>query len=330
MNIFGHLFGHSDGALRSVSAIYNLLTILFIFLIGRNIFKNDKIALIAAFLAAIEPFYIIFSQQARFYTTCIFFGTMASYYFLQIMVNGKSSLKYYVAYTVSIILTIFSNYLTFTVFLVHGLYWLIADRTWLKLRSFMICYGIMAIPFGLWMTKGPGQYALLYIKDATNLYNSILKNPKLAASYQGFIDLASAKNLFVRGTSIVSDYFIFTNGWYEKFGNKIAFLLVIGFLLVVTFVVLQKAKKSEYQLFTFVMLIVFIPFVFSVVSAYKAGVMTGFYFRYTSFGLPFVSILMAWFLVKMFENHKILFGRLCCDVTYSVLFICQNYQAFLC
>jgi uncharacterized membrane protein len=243
MNIFGHLFGHSDGALRSVSAIYNLLTILFIFLIGRNIFKNDKIALIAAFLAAIEPFYIIFSQQARFYTTCIFFGTMASYYFLQIMVNGKSSLKYYVAYTVSIILTIFSNYLTFTVFLAHGLYWLIADRTWVKLRSFMICYGIMAIPFGLWMTKGPGQYALLYIKDATNLYNSILKNPKLAASYQGFIDLASAKNLFVRGTSIVSDYFIFTNGWYEKFGNKIAIMLVVGFLLVVTLVVLQKAKN---------------------------------------------------------------------------------------
>lgn len=320
MNVFGHLFGHSDGALRSVSAIYNLLTILFIFLIGRNIFKNDKIALIAAFLAATEPFYIIFSQQARFYTTCIFFGTMASYYFLQIMVNGKSTLKYYAAYTVSIILTIFSNYLTFTVFLVHGLYWLIADRTWLKLRSFMICYGIMAIPFGFWMTKGPGQYALLYIKDATNLYNSILKNPKLAASYQGFIDLASAKNLFIRGTSIVSDYFIFTNGWYEKFGNKIAFLLVIGFLLVVTFVVLQKAKKSEYQLFTFVVLIVFIPFVFSVVSAYKAGVMTGFYFRYTSFGLPFVSILMAWFLVKMFENHKILFTG------FAVVLLIQFYS----
>ena len=67
-------------------------------------------------------------------------------------------------------------------------------------------------------------------------------------------------------------------------------------------------------------LVVFIPFVFSVVSAYKAGVMTGFYFRYTSFGLPFVSILMAWFLVKMFENHKILLTG------FAVVLLIQFYS----
>lgn len=320
MNIFGQLFGHSDGVLRSVSAIYNLLTILFIFLIGRNIFKNDKIALLAAFLAATEPFFIIFSQQARFYTTCIFFGTVASYYFLEIMVNGKNSLKYYVGYTLSIILAIFSNYLTFTVFLAHGLYWLLVDRTFEKLRNFCVCYVIMAIPFGLWMTKGPGQYALLYIKDATNLYHSILKNPKLAASYQGFIDIASWKNLFTRGISIVSDYFIFTNGWYEKLGNKIALVLVIGLLVLVAWIILNKSKKVDIQLFVFVLLMVFIPFVFSVLSAYKAGVMTGFYFRYTSFGLPFVSILMAWFLVLMFEKYKII------AIGFAVLAMVQYYS----
>lgn len=305
MNIFGKLFGHSDFALRSVSVLFNLLTILFIFLIGKNILKSNYIALLAAFLASFEPFYIVYSQQARFYTTCICFSTIASYYFLQIMLYAKVGKRTYIAYILAILLSIFSNYLTCTVLFAHGLFWLFTDRTWDKLKNLSICYAIMFVPFGLWMTIGPGQYALLYIKDATNLYKNILNNPALAASYAGFIDLASWSNLLKRGVSIVDDYFIFTNGLYEKVGTKLGLVALVLLLITMTLTLLYKATKGEIKLFIFSGLVIFIPFIFSLLSAYNAGVMTGFYFRYTSFGLPFVAILVAWFVTKAYERNKV-------------------------
>ena len=305
MNIFGKLFGHSDASLRSVSVLFNLLTIIFVFLIGKNILKSNWIGLLAALLATTEPFFVIFSQQARFYTTCIFFSTMASYYFLQLMLYPSVGKRTYIAYTLAIILSIFSNYLNCTILLCHGLFWLATDRTWDKLKKLSICYVCMFIPFGLWMTKGPGQYALLYIKDATNLYKDILNNPALAASYSGFIDLASWSNLFKRGISILNDDFIFTNGLYEKLGSKMGVVALAVLLIAMAGILLRKASKEQFRIFLFCGLVIFIPFVFSLLSAYNAGVMTGFYFRYTSFGLPFASSLVAWFVIEAYQTNKL-------------------------
>ncbi len=320
MNIFGKLFGHSDFSLRSVSVIFNLLTLILVFLIGRNFLKSNIIALIASFLFATEPFFVIFSQQARFYTTCIFFSTLASYFFLKIILSEKVTYKTYLAYTISIILSIFSNYLTFTVLFGHGLFWLLFDRNLIKLKNFVFCYVAMAIPFLLWMTKGPGQYALLYIKDVSNFYKDILKNPALAVKYQSFIEVATWDRLFKRSISILSDFFIFTNNIYNDFGYKISVLAVLIVILFACFLVYKKSNLIERKLIAFCGLIAFLPFLFSLISTYSAGVMTGFYFRYTSFGLPFISVLVSWILLKSFQYFKPL------GVFLSLIVIFQLYK----
>ena len=320
MSTFGKLFGRSDLSLRSVSVIFNLLTILIIFLIGKNILKSTKIGLMAAFLASIEPFFIVYSQQARFYTTAIFFSTLASYYFLQIVFSPKSNTNVYLKYTLTLILSLFSNYLTFTMLIVHGLFWLITDRSIEKLKKLSACYVIMLIPFLLWMTQGPGQYAIQYIKDATNLYNSILNNPKLAASYSSFVERANFENLSKRSISILSDFFIFTNGTYQSLGFKFAFLLLIIFVIFTSFLILYRATATDRKIFIFVTLIISIPFLFTLSSAYKTGLMTGFYFRYAALGLPFVSILTAWLIDKTTQIHKLI--TLC----LSALLFFQIYQ----
>jgi uncharacterized membrane protein len=328
MNIFGKLFGHSDFSLRSVSVLFNLLTLLLVFLIGKTLFKSNIVALIASLLFAIEPFFIIFSQQARFYTTCIFFSTLASYIFLKIISSEKNSFKTYLAYTLSIILCIFSNYLTFTILIGHSIYWLLVDRNLTKLRNLTFCYVAMAIPFILWMTKGPGQYALLYIKDASNFYKSILNNPTIAASYKGFIDFASWDKLFKKSVNILSDYSILTNDFYTLFGNKISVVAVILTIILIFYLGFRKSNATENKLLIFSGLIVILPFIFSLISTYFAGVMTGFYFRYTSFGLPFVSIVMAWLLVKSFQYFKplgIALGLLMLFQIYNFAIILNNF-----
>ena len=328
MNVFGKVFGHSDFALRSVSVMANLLTILVIFLIGKNILKSTKIGLLAAFLASIEPFFIVYSQQARFYTTAIFLATLASYYFLQILFLNKSTLRYYVGYTLAITGSLFSNYLTFTMLIAHGLVWILADRSMAKFKNLSICYTVMLIPFVFWMTKGPGQYAIMYIKDATNLYKSILNDPKLVNLYKGFVDIANVENLSKRSITIISDFFIFTNGLYDNVGYRFAVVGLILFFIYIFYVIFKGSDAYERKIFLFIGLIITIPFLFALVSAYITGLMTGFYFRYTALGLPFVSILMAWAILKTMDSNKIMglgLGLILAFQGYSVVKILKEF-----
>src|SRR3989344_3549574 len=70
-NLWMRAFGTTETALRSYSAFWSILSIFLIFLIARLLF-DDKIALLSAFLFAINPYNIIYSQDATFYTLFFF------------------------------------------------------------------------------------------------------------------------------------------------------------------------------------------------------------------------------------------------------------------
>ncbi len=63
VKLFSILFGPEDGSLRMVALIFNMLTILVIYKGLKNIFPQSNIAIIALFLACIEPCFIVFIQQ---------------------------------------------------------------------------------------------------------------------------------------------------------------------------------------------------------------------------------------------------------------------------
>ncbi|GIV83227.1 MAG: hypothetical protein KatS3mg052_0234 [Candidatus Roseilinea sp.] len=60
------VFGESEAALRSFSAVCSVLTVLFAYLIGRDAFGRH-VGLVAAFLLAVMPFAIYYAQEARMY-----------------------------------------------------------------------------------------------------------------------------------------------------------------------------------------------------------------------------------------------------------------------
>jgi uncharacterized membrane protein len=59
-------FGEGEAALRSLSALAGVLTVLFAYLIGRDLFRR-RIGLIASFLYAVMPFAVYYGQEARMY-----------------------------------------------------------------------------------------------------------------------------------------------------------------------------------------------------------------------------------------------------------------------
>ncbi|MEI2689680.1 MAG: glycosyltransferase family 39 protein [Anaerolineae bacterium] len=67
LNLWSRIFGDSEAALRSLSAVWGILLVWLVYQIVSRLFDR-RTALIAAFFAAINPFLIHYSQEARMYS----------------------------------------------------------------------------------------------------------------------------------------------------------------------------------------------------------------------------------------------------------------------
>jgi 4-amino-4-deoxy-L-arabinose transferase-like glycosyltransferase len=78
------LFGHSEFALRALSAVAGLALVLFTYLLGRRLFGTAS-GLVAAFLGAISPFAIYYSQEARMYALLAALAAASTYLLVRIL-----------------------------------------------------------------------------------------------------------------------------------------------------------------------------------------------------------------------------------------------------
>src|SRR5512139_2767685 len=84
------LFGSSEFALRSLSAVLGVLLVGLTFLIGRKAFSAG-VGLLAAFVAAINPFQIYYSQEARMYMLLAVIGAAVTFFLLRLLVCWSRS-----------------------------------------------------------------------------------------------------------------------------------------------------------------------------------------------------------------------------------------------
>ncbi|MDR3642917.1 MAG: glycosyltransferase family 39 protein [Candidatus Doudnabacteria bacterium] len=89
LRIWHYAFGDGMWSLRGFSVLFGTLTIPAVYLFVKESFKNGKMALWAAGLAAINPFGLQFSTEARMYTFGAFFALMASYFLVKALREQK-------------------------------------------------------------------------------------------------------------------------------------------------------------------------------------------------------------------------------------------------
>ena len=75
--------GESEAALRGLSVLCGVLLVLFTYLLGRDML-NPRVGLIAAALAAISPFAIYYSQEARMYVMLAFLAAASTWALVRI------------------------------------------------------------------------------------------------------------------------------------------------------------------------------------------------------------------------------------------------------
>jgi mannosyltransferase len=155
LHVWRGIFGSSEFALRSLSAVLGVLLVGLTFFIGRKAF-GVGVGLLAAFIAAINPFQIYYSQEARMYLLLAVIGAAATFFLLRLLEgwsirdrgSGRRRLSLIIDHCSLIILYalgLYTHYAFPFVLVTHFLIvliWTLATRT--RWHYFIIWIGLAA------------------------------------------------------------------------------------------------------------------------------------------------------------------------------------------
>lgn len=105
LNLWEYVFGESETSSRMLSALFNVLTVYVIYRISAYLY-DKKTGLIAAFLLAISPFHIYYSQEARMYALLGMLSILSIYSFIKLATEiNNSGWRNYVLFSVLMLYT---------------------------------------------------------------------------------------------------------------------------------------------------------------------------------------------------------------------------------
>jgi len=124
------IFGVSGFAARLPSALAGLLTILFVYLIGKNLYSR-KIGLLSALTLTVSNYLIWISRTALLEAVMIFFVVLSIYFFIK----AWSETKYLIYWGVALGLAFLSKYIAFFLIPVYLIFILFKKRHWLREKN---------------------------------------------------------------------------------------------------------------------------------------------------------------------------------------------------
>lgn len=151
------IFGYSELALRSLSALFAALSLGAMFMLIKKVFRPSSAVIALPFLI-ISPFLMRYSFEIRMYSMVMLICIAATY----VMVKAKESdkLRHWLLYSGLVVLGLYTLYMSMAVWLAHGVYLIasnIRDSKNVKLKTpiiptllrqkFWIAYGLVVVFF---------------------------------------------------------------------------------------------------------------------------------------------------------------------------------------
>lgn len=148
------VLGDSEWALRFPSALFGVLSILFIFLIGLRIYSYRE-ALLAAALMAVLWCPLFYSQDVRMYSMLLFFALLSSYLWItmfETLKSGRPRRSPLIAYAVSAAICAHTHYFGTYLIALHGVFTiLLFIRRRRALLAVLVVYISVAIVYIPWI-----------------------------------------------------------------------------------------------------------------------------------------------------------------------------------
>lgn len=109
LHFWTNLFGTGDVAVRSLSAVFGLLTIVLLWFLGRRR-GGPAMAWILVAVVAVAPYAVRYSNEARMYALVMLLVTIGWFVLDDIVVRGRDSLARYVALVVVTAALLYTHY----------------------------------------------------------------------------------------------------------------------------------------------------------------------------------------------------------------------------
>jgi uncharacterized membrane protein len=82
------VLGDGEAQLRLLSAIFSIASIPLIYLVGANVFEDERIGLIAATILTFSPYQVWYAQETRMYAMLTFFVLASAFFFFRALRYG--------------------------------------------------------------------------------------------------------------------------------------------------------------------------------------------------------------------------------------------------
>jgi mannosyltransferase len=143
LHVWVRLWGHGEIALRSLSALAGTMLVYVTFLMGMELFHR-RVAYIAAFVAAISPFQVYYSQETRMYILVALWSALAALFLVRWMKSWtqpgdaarRQTILSALLYTCFTTAALYTHYFAFTVPLVTNLAYGLGMIAFPALRQF--------------------------------------------------------------------------------------------------------------------------------------------------------------------------------------------------
>ncbi len=254
----------AEWQMRLPSAIAGIITIPLIFLLAADLFDRRS-GWIAAFLTAISPFHIWYSQDGRGYSFMILFAACATLLLLKLIEN-KLSLKYYFLYGLTLALMVLSNQSAMFLIIAHlvviVLFYFPTSRTqflqWVTAFTFALilvspwllkAFGV--IEFGRALPgstsgevlRGTGNFSPMGVPFALHaLFYGFSIGPTLFELHRPDRIASVIANLSILIPSTLLAVIIFARGVVASKRRNIVLIIVIVPLLLLIFLSIKNIK----------------------------------------------------------------------------------------
>ena len=149
LKIWLALFGASEFALRSLSAILAVILVGLIYGLGRRLF-GPKVGLAAAFVAALSPFQVYYAQETRMYMLLALLSTLAVWLAVEVWWSDATwPLWPALGYTATVTLGLYTQYAFPIMLVVINLVALV--NLWQTRRRLWLWLGLQLIPLLLYL-----------------------------------------------------------------------------------------------------------------------------------------------------------------------------------
>lgn len=280
---FWIIFSKNEVWLRLLSVVFGVATLYFTYLISKKLF-NKKTGFMSAFLLAISPFHIYYSQEVRMYSEASFFAVLSMYFFYLWLTLEK--FKYSFGYIMATTALIYTHYDGF--FLLISQLFFIAFYKKDKIKIFLLSLLSISLLWTPWIPR-----FLIQLRAGLNV-NQYLP---------GWKDVLSVP--FYKALPLI--FLKFSIGRVD-FENK-NFYLVLAILVITVFgyVILQSLKRTGNSNFKLVLLWFLIPIILASFISLRLPINQPFRLLYI---LPAFYILLVLGLTSLGKYKQIMFGAI--------------------